>query len=74
MSWLRNIPFGPRPSRLQFVKDAPSIQVRRATPAIFDTEQLAKLADGIAAMREEVARKREACHQAGLRSACENAR
>ena len=63
MSWLRSMPLGQRPTRLQFVKAASSIQVRPSMPAFTDTEQLAKLADGIAAVREQLILKREASLQ-----------
>jgi len=59
MSWLRRILLVPGRGRLQFIKHAPSIQVRPAEPAVIDEARILTLTDALVSVREELTRARE---------------
>jgi hypothetical protein len=58
VGWLPRLALSPRRGRLQFVNDAPAVQVGDAKPEI-DTQRIAQLADAISAFRKQMSGARE---------------
>jgi len=53
MSWLSRLALKPA-GRLQFVQDAPGIQIQQPKPQVTDTARIAQLADALESLREEL--------------------
>jgi hypothetical protein len=59
MSWLPRLSLKPGRSRLQYVKDAPGIQVMQPSARVIDTRRIAQLADAVSSLRQELSGARE---------------
>jgi hypothetical protein len=59
MSWLARLARAPARGRLDFIKDAPGIQVGDGRSEVIDTGRIEQLADAVACLREQLRRSAE---------------